>query len=95
VEELVYSRHLKCLGFGHAGSNPAARTTGKRPSRKNVKEFRMNKLIVIVALLAIAGCAGSPMRLETRGDEGASNAAALQEGARRAMETRTHDGRSE
>ncbi|MCO6390595.1 hypothetical protein GTW25_06085 [Aliihoeflea aestuarii] len=55
----------------------------------------MNKLIVIVALLAIAGCAGSPMRLETRGDEGASNAAALQEGARRAMETRTHDGRSE
>ena len=26
MEELVYSRHLKCLGFGHAGSTPAART---------------------------------------------------------------------
>jgi|EndMetStandDraft_3_1072993.scaffolds.fasta_scaffold1058294_2 hypothetical protein len=55
----------------------------------------MNKLIVIVALLAITGCSGSPMRLETRGDGSASNDAALQEGARRAMATRTHDGRGE
>lgn len=55
----------------------------------------MNKLIVIVALLAVAGCSGSPMRVETRGDVSASKQAALKEGARRAMETRSHDGRNE
>ncbi|MHB2264833.1 hypothetical protein [Aliihoeflea sp. PC F10.4] len=55
----------------------------------------MKKLIVIVALLAVAGCAGSPMRLETRGDQGASNQAALNEGARRAMVTRGRDDRGE
>lgn len=59
------------------------------------KDSRMNKLIVVVTLLALVGCAGSPMRLETRGDTSASSDAALQEGARRAMATRAPDGQGE
>jgi hypothetical protein len=62
---------------------------------QDLKDSRMNKLIVVLTLLALVGCAGSPMRLETRGDTSASSDAALQEGARRAMATRSHDGRSE